>query len=57
MDPTDDYPDGYAVYTNDEGGGQPIDPETGKPGSKAQTHIKPGYRGPFKGLPKWYTAK
>ena len=33
MDPTNDYPDGYMVYTNDEGGGQPIDPETGKPGS------------------------
>jgi hypothetical protein len=57
MDPTTDYRDGYMVYTNDEGGGQPIDPETGKPGSRAQTHIEPGYKGPFKNLPKWYTGE
>ena len=54
MAPTERYPEGYMVYTNAEGGGQPINPRTGRPGSPSQTHIEPSYKGPFKGLPKWY---
>jgi len=44
-------------YTNDEGGGQYINPRTGKAGSEAETHIEPGYRGPFKNLPKFWTGE
>jgi hypothetical protein len=34
---------------------QPLDPKTGLPGDPASTHIPFTYRGPWKGLPKWWT--
>jgi hypothetical protein len=44
--------------------GQPLDPRTGKPPGNVSkqepadlTHIRPAYRGPFKGLPGWYTGR
>jgi len=46
------YDNGTMRYYNAEG--QPIDPETGDPGSNADTHIDPSYRGPWKGVPKWW---
>ncbi len=49
MDPTNDYPEGYLRYYNDQGGGQALDAQ-GKPGSRPATHISlddqtgvPGY--------------
>ena len=45
------------TYYNDVGGGQPIDPERGVAGNDpSQTHIPLSYRGPWKGLPKWWTG-
>lgn len=54
MGGTEENPDGYMVYYNKIG--QPINPETGQPGSKGETHIKPGFKGEIKS-PRWWTGK
>jgi hypothetical protein len=49
------YPNGYLRYTNSKG--EYINPRTGLEGTEAATHIEPSYRGPFRGLPKFWTGK
>jgi hypothetical protein len=49
------YPNGYLRYTNSKG--EYINPRTGSTGTEAETHIEPSYRGPFRGLPKFWTGK
>ena len=49
MDPTPDYPNGYARVHNKYG--QPVD-VNGKPRSRAETHVPGDYEGPWPAWPK-----
>jgi hypothetical protein len=49
MDPTANYPNGYARVHNEYG--QPVD-VNGKPRSRAETHIPAEYEGPWPAWPK-----
>lgn len=50
MEPTDQYPNGYFRYYNNEGNGQALD-VNGKPGPPSATHIPENYIGPVLGWP------